>query len=259
MKFLIGLAVSAFVFLFVAFWSFTIVRPGEKGIRIRLGSVIGVVDQGLNFKAPFIEKIKRVDVRTQKEEIEASAASKDLQDVRTKVAVTSRIDTTYLAEIYSSIGYGDGEFTSKVILPATQESVKAATAQFTAEELVTKRAAVKEAIFKTLSERLRTNHAILDDVSIVDFAFSESFNAAIEAKVTAEQNALAAKNKLEQVKFEAQQQIETAKAQAESIRIQAQALAQNQELVKLKAVERWNGVLPTQMIPNGAVPFLDLK
>lgn len=255
----ISLGIAAFIAVVLLFRSFTIVSPGYRGLVIRLGSVRGVYAEGIHLKLPLIDSVKKIDVRASKSEIEVGAASKDLQDVRTTVAVTRRIDPSYLAEVYQTVGYGDGVFTDKIVNPAVQESVKAATAQFTAEELVTKRQAVKERIQATLAERLAKYHSVLDDVSIVNFSFSDSFNAAIEAKVTAEQNALAAKNKLEQVKFEAQQKIETAKADAESIRIQAQALAQNQELVKLKAVEKWNGVLPTTMLPNGSVPFLDLK
>lgn len=112
-----------------------------------------------------------------------------------------------------------------------------------------------------LNENLSKSDIILEDVFITNFEFSESFDKAIESKVTAEQRALESKNKLEQIKFEAQQQIETAKAEAESIRIKAQAVTQQggADYVKLQAIQKWDGKLPTQMITGSAVPFIDIK
>ncbi len=102
---------------------------------------------------------------------------------------------------------------------------------------------------------------MLEQVNITNFQFSESFSAAIEAKVTAVQNAEAQKNKLEQVKYEAQQKIETAKAEAETIRISAQAINSQggTDYVNLKAIEKWNGVLPTQFVPGSSMPFINVK
>ena len=109
-------------------------------------------------------------------------------------------------------------------------------------------------------ERLQRDFMVVDEFSIVNFNFSESFNTAIEAKVTAEQNALAAKNKLEQSKYEADQRIATAKGEAEAIKIQAQAI-QTQggaAYINLKAIEKWNGLLPVYMMGNSPVPFINL-
>ena len=117
---------------------------------------------------------------------------------------------------------------------------------------------VKEDIKGKLSERLSTSYVVIDDFSIVDFNFSDEFNRAIELKQTAVQTALKAENDLRRIEIEAKQKIETAKAEAESIRIQGEALKQNQDLVKLKAVEKWNGILPTYMMGN-TVPFLQLQ
>ena len=153
------------------------------------------------------------------------------------------------------------EYRERIIDPALQEAVKSATALYTAEELITKRPEVKDTIKTLLVERLSQEYILVDEFSIVNFDFSPSFNQAIEAKVTAEQNALASKNKLEQVKYEAEQRIATAKGEAEAIRIQADAI-QSQggaEYVNLKAIEKWNGVLPSYMMGNGTVPFVTIK
>lgn len=244
--------------IIIAFGSFSTIDAGYRGIKTRFGSVVGVLDTGLNFKLPLIEDIVRVNVQTQKEQTNTEAASSDLQNVSAVIAVNYNVQPDKVGDLYSRIGV---DYKSRIIDPAIQESVKAATAKHTAEELVTKRALVRDEIKSSLSERLIKENLIVTEVSIVNFDFSKSFNQAIEAKVTAEQNALAAKNKLEQVKFEAEQRITQAKGEAEAIRIQAQAITQQggAEYVKLKSVEKWDGKLPVGLYGTAPIPFLDIK
>lgn len=234
------------------------VGAGERGVKTRFNKVVGTVDTGLYFKLPIIEKVIKMDVQTQKEQVDATAASKDLQVVNAKVAINYNLQTDKVTDLYTRIGVN---YKDKVIDPAIQEVVKAVTAKYTAEELITKRPEVTDNIALGLQERLVSQDITVTSVSITNFDFSASFNTAIEAKVTAEQNALASKNKLEQVKYESEQTIVTAKADAEAVRIKAQAIAQQggADYVKLQAISKWNGVLPSQMIPNSAVPFIDLK
>ena len=235
------------------------VGAGEQGVQLRFNAVTGkVLDEGLYFRIPFIEKIKKMDVKIQKVETEADSSSKDLQIVDSTIALNFHVDPVKVADLYREVGVNFG---SRIISPAIQESVKAGMAQFTAEELITKRPEVREAIKFALRDKLGIRGIIVDEFNIVNFNFSDSFDAAIEAKVTAEQSALEAKNKLEQIKFEAEQKITTAKAEAEAIRIQAQAITQQggKDYVNLQAVSKWNGVLPVQMIPGGTVPFINLS
>ena len=197
-----------------------------------------------------------MDVRTQKEEVDAGAASKDLQTVYAKIAVNYHVNPSEANNLYQNIGK---DYKNRIIAPAIQESVKAGTAKFTAEELITKREIVKDAIRTELRERLANSFIIVDDFNIVNFEFSEEFDKAIEFKVTAEQEALAAKNQLERVKFEAQQQIESAEGKAEAIKKEASALRESPELLELRALEAWDGKLPTYMMGgNGAVPFIQI-
>jgi regulator of protease activity HflC (stomatin/prohibitin superfamily) len=254
--------IAAVVFSLI-FGSFGIINAGERGVKVRLGSVVGTIEPGLYFKLPIIEKVRKMDVQTQavlyEREEPLMSASKDLQDVQIATVVNYHLDPLQVKEIY--IQYRDQEnYEAQVVRPAVRDIVKATASQFTAEELVTKRPEFTGQVLLKLNERLSSKFSIVEQVNITNFQFSDSFTKAIELKVTAEQEALAAQNKLEQVKFEAQQKIETAKAEAEAIRIQAQAITQQggEEFVNLKAVEKWNGVLPTQMIPNSAVPFINL-
>src|SRR3989338_4049922 len=246
------------IILIIVFGSFVIVGAGERGVVITLGKVSDTVwSEGLHFKLPLIQHVEKLDVKTQKEQVDASAASKDLQTVTAKVALNYHLDASEVNHLWQSIG---SDYKTRIIDPAIQEAVKAVTAKYTAEELVTLRSQVKEDAQIALKERLGREYIIVDELSIVDFDFSPSFNEAIEAKVTAEQNALAAKNKLEQIKYEAEQRATTAKGEAEAIRIQAQAIQQQggAAYVNLKAVEKWNGTLPTYMMGD-TVPFVNLR
>jgi len=247
------------IVIFITMASFTLVGAGQRGILITMGKVEDrILGEGLNFKFPFVQSVKKVDVKTQKEEVGVSAASKDLQTVTSKVALNFHLEATQVNQLWQKIGK---EYKERIIDPAVQEAVKSATAKYTAEELITKRSEVKDTVKLLLAERLKVEYIAVDEFSIVDFDFSPRFNKAIEDKVTAEQNALAAKNKLEQVKYEAEQRITTAKGEAEAIRIQALAI-QSQggaEYVNLKAVEKWNGVLPSYMMGGQSVPFVNIK
>lgn len=253
-KKIVGLSFAGIVGLFVLLGSWTIVSPGEKGIVIRLGSVSRVLDEGFNFKLPLVETVKKVDVRVQKSEVGAEAASKDLQNVSAVIALNYQLDGKSVGSLYQQVGL---DYEAKIIAPSLQESVKSATAGYTAEELITKREMVKAEMKKNLTERLSKHNISVTEVNIVNFDFSKSFNAAIEAKVTAEQEALASKNKLEQIKYEAEQRIVQSKAEAEAIRIQADALKENKGLIELEAVKKWNGILPQYM--TGVTPFVNLQ
>jgi regulator of protease activity HflC (stomatin/prohibitin superfamily) len=195
-----------------------------------------------------------MEVRTQKYQAEADSASSDLQKVQTTVALNFHLDPTKVGDLYKNIGK---DFEERIVVPSIQEGVKASTAKFTAEELITKREEVKDKIEEHLKNRLETYNIILETISITDFQFTEVFDTAIEAKVKAEQDALASKNKLEQIKYEAQQQIESAKGQAESIRIINEELERSQKYLTLKTIEKWNGILP--YVVGSSTPFIDIS
>lgn len=258
-KYIVGVLALVVLILLIVLNPFTTIGTGARGVVLDFGAFNGkVLSPGLHWLTPITQDVIEVDVQTQKTETPVAAASKDLQTVTATVALNYRLDPAKVGDLYQKVGL---DYANRIIAPAIQEAVKATTAKFTAEELITRRQDVKEQTKVILVDRLSKENILVEDLAIVNFDFSASFNAAIEAKVTAEQSALAAKNKLEQVKFEAQQQIETAKAEAESIKIQASAVnAQGgADYVKLQAISKWNGALPTTMLPNGSVPFLDLK
>jgi prohibitin 2 len=239
----------------LGFQSFKVVGAGERGVvfnTLEGGVQQRVLNEGLQFKLPFVEDIIPVNVQVQKSETDASAASKDLQIVKSRIALNYHVDPSKAYIVYQDIGT---EFKSRIIDPQVQEAVKAVSAQYTAEELITKRSQVRDDIKEALISRLRAFNIIVDEFNIVDFSFSEEFNKAIEAKQTAEQNALKARRDLDRIKIEAEQTVTRAKAEADAQRLQSVTITPI--LLQLRAIEKWNGILP--QVTGGAMPFIDAK
>jgi prohibitin 2 len=249
----IAVAIMALILLF--FLSpFGTIAAGERGVHLRFTAVTGkLFGEGLYFRIPLIESVQMMDVKVQKYQMESAAASKDLQTVHSVVALNFHIDPERVANMYQDVGL---QFRDRIIDPGMQEAIKASTAKFTAEELITKREMVRDEIKEQLKTRLKGRDILVDEFNIVNFEFSKNFNDAIEAKVTAEQQALAAKNKLEQIKFEADQKIAEARGKAEAMTIESNALKSNPQILELRALEKWNGTLP--QVTGGAIPFINL-
>lgn len=243
------------VLVIILISSFYTIPAGKRGVLLTFGKPsMEAIGEGLHIKVPLIQQIVKVDIKTQKYEADASAASRDLQVVTSKIATNYHLVGDSVPKLYQEIGL---DYAAKVIMPMEQEVVKATTAKFTAEELITKREDVRVEIKQLLTERLAVRGIIVEEVSIVNFDFSPAFNTAIEAKVTNEQKALAAKNKLLQVEYEAQQRVTQAKGEADAIAIQAQAInAQGgKDYVQLQAIAKWSGNLPV-FVGSQNMPFI---
>jgi regulator of protease activity HflC (stomatin/prohibitin superfamily) len=194
--------------------AFTTVPAGHRGVVIRFSAVTGgILNEGLQTKVPFIDSVEKMSVQTQKYEADSLAVTNDLQDVSTTIALNWHLDPGMAAEVYRTLGL---EFIDRIAAPAIQETIKQVTAKFNAEDLILRRDEVKAAITESLSNRLLERGIITETVSITNFQFSETFTAAIEAKVAAEQAVLEATNKLERVKVEAQQAQAAAKGEADA-------------------------------------------
>ena len=194
--------------------SFTTIPAGHRGVVIRFSAVTGsILEEGLQTKLPFIDSVEKMSVQTQKYEVDATSASQDLQDVNTTIALNWHLDPGMADEVYRTLGL---EFIERLAAPAIQETVKQVTARYIAEDLILKRDEVKAEITENLSNRLLERGIVTETVSITNFKFSETFTAAIEAKVAAEQAVLEARNKLERVKVEAQQREAEAKGEADA-------------------------------------------
>lgn len=239
------------VSLVIIFGSFGTVSAGERGVKTRLGAIVGMIQPGLYFKIPLVEKVTKMDVRTQSltasKDAPLSAASNDLQDTRLAVVVNYHIEPSTVVNIYQQYGSADVYY-HNVVEPLIVATVKATASQYTAAEQIQKRLEMSAKALTALNTAFEGKNVAIEKADITDVSFSDSFTNAIEAKVTAVQQAEAAKNKLEQVKFEAQQTIEKAKAEAQAIQIQAQAINSQggADYVALQKINKWNGAGCTQ-------------
>ncbi len=257
-----------------------VVESGNVGVVTTLGAVQpNALPEGFHLKKPFLDQVHQIDIRLTASNAQATAASKDLQSVRTQVTMQYSLNGALAPLIFQRIGTLK-KVSASLVEPAIQECVKGVTAKFTAEELVTKRELVKQQIQDalgsffnaTLREKGLDNAIVIANLAITDFDFSPEFNRAIEAKVKAEQMALQAKNekimRVTQAEASAEERKLSAgaeafsteiqsKARADAITREALALKQSPEIIQLRSIEKWDGVLP-RISGGGVVPFLNV-
>ena len=237
------------------------VGAGQRGVLLHFGAVTETIkEEGLYFKIPFAQEVVLMSTQIQKYTAPAGSSSKDLQLVSTEVTLNYQLNASDVGEIYRSMRQN---YESTVIQPYIQEAVKSTTADFNAEELITQRPQVKDELQNLMAERLAPLGIVVVQLSITDFQFSSTFQESIEAKVKAVQQALEAENALKRVEFEAQQEITRAQAEAKALELQKtqitdQLLALRRIEVQGRAIEKWNGVMPTVVTSGGPVPMLDV-
>lgn len=246
--------------------SIKIVPAGSTGVVMTLGKVNdNVMQEGLNFKIPFVQTVSVVNNKIQVVEVDAPAVSKDLQTINSVIAVNYRIGLDSSANIYKNIGQ---DYQTVLLLPAVQESIKSVTAKYTAEELITMRAQVGVEIKSSLEEKVNEYGIVIEKFNIVNFDFSAEFNSAIEAKQVAEQNLIKTKTEQEQAiviaEAEAKRKIIEADAEAESVLKKANAQAEankklseslNNTIVEYEKIQKWNGELPMSTNGNSIFDF----
>ena len=241
---LIAAGVALLLVLILLGGTFTIVDAGHTGAVVTLGKVKeGVLPEGIHLKIPFIQEVVKIDNRIRKLEVNTEAFSKDLQSVKTVLAINYRVDTAKSYSIYKNIG---ADYETVLVTPAVNEVLKAITATYTAEESVTNRSLISDGLVSGLNEKLNDIGLYVTDVNIIDFDFSEAFIAAIEEKQVAQQKLLKAET-------EKQTAITNAKADAEAMKIRAEGEAEanrkisaslTDKVIENKKIEKWDGVLP---------------
>ncbi|MCM1022941.1 MAG: prohibitin family protein [Prevotella sp.] len=235
--------------------AFTTVKAGHTGVVTTFGKVSdGVLSEGLHFKIPFIQNIILIDNRVKKAEANCTAASKDLQTVSSTIAVNYKVLNGYSARVYKDIGL---DYESVIITPSIQECVKAVTAKFTAEELITNRQAIGDQMMELLKDKIGTYGIEIQIFNITAFDFTDEYNAAIEAKQTAQQNALKAEQDLQRIKVEAEQKVAQAQAEAEAYRLKSEQITP--EILISNYIEKWDGKLPTVVSGDDGTMMIDLS
>jgi prohibitin 2 len=283
-RIVVPVIIGIIIISIIAISSVRIVDAGNRGILLHFGAVDTSMslDEGLHFVVPFRDNVVQMEVRTQKIVESATSASKDLQDVSTQVALNYHINPDNAQIVYRQLGY---DYANRVIVPAIQESVKQVTARFNAEELITNRETVKNQIEEQVRARLAPYNIVVDALSITEFAFSQQFTTAVEAKVEAQQRALQAQNELRRIQIEAQQNeaqaigeqkaniaraegikqanVLQAEGEAQAITIIDQQLRNNPTYLEWLKATKWDGKLP--LVTGGAgedgqgvTPFIDI-
>ena len=248
-KRIIIIAVVILVLLIAGLSCFTVIQPGHTGVVGNRGKVSSTrLDEGQHYKAPFVSQKVQIDNRVMKTEVESNAASKDLQTISSKVSINYRVNKSSSADIYKNVGT---DFTNVIVNPAIQECVKSIAAKYTAEQLITNRATVSTEMEDAISQKINPYGLSIEVFNIVNFDFSEEFNKAIEAKQTAQQEALKAEQDLARIKVEAEQTIEKAKAEAEAYNLKNGQLTD--KVIMMEFIDKWNGELPKVASDAGAL------
>lgn len=235
---------------------FEVVDTGRRGIKTNMGKIVGdPLPEGLHFYSPFTEDITEMNVRETSESYKLSAYSKDNQQIDTVVTVVSSPVASKVHQIYKEFGE---DYMLQIAKPAITSAVKDILGQYTADNIISERAALQKQALSWVQEKLLVRNISVTGVEFTDIQFQPQYEQAVEAKVTAIQRAEEAKNRTQQVREEKEQSILRAQAEAESIKIKSAALSQNAKLVELEAVQKWDGRLPVTMMGN-SVPFINLK
>jgi regulator of protease activity HflC (stomatin/prohibitin superfamily) len=229
--------------LIIVFTGVYEVEAGNIGVVTRFGAINRVAYPGINFKLPFIEKVVPLSIRTQKDEVPATAMSENLQVVTSLIAVNYHLDGSRAEEVYQNVGSNYAEI---IVAPAIQNTFKAVTAQFSAEELITKRDEVRMMAEEELTKQLEPYYIVVENFNIVNFDFSEEYQNAIEAKQVAQQQVETSKQKLAQ-----------AQGQADAQRALKNTGALTQEYLQYLFLTKWNGVLPSVM--GSVSPMIDIS
>lgn len=252
---IIGGIIAAAVILIVMLNSFTSVEAGHSGVVLTFGKVSEtVLSEGLHVKIPFIQQIIQIDNRVLKAEVDCSSASKDLQTVSSTIALNYRVRNEASAKIYKEVGLS---YENVIINPAIQECVKAVTAKYTAEQLITERQIISDQMKELLNEKISSYGLELEIFNIISFEFTAEYNAAIEAKQTAQQNALKAEQDLQRIKVEAEQTVAQAEAEAEAYRLKSEQITP--QMIAMEYIDKWDGKLPAVAGGDSSSMLIDIS
>ena len=260
-KVIIGVVIVALVIgLIIFFASTTIVPTGHIGVVTLYSKVQDeYLDAGFHLIKPFVEDVHDVDIRTQKYSNTVEGSAKDLQIVNITLSINYQIRAEKASTLYANVG---ANYEDTILNPALQSGLKSAMAQFTAEEMVTKRSEVATAIANELNTRLE-EYFLISAVNIENIGFTDEYNKAIEAKTTNQQKAEAEKAQLEIIKVQNEQKINTAEAEAKVRELQSQSVTEKSlEQLRLEIqremIQKWNGSFPTTMLSEDPTMLFNL-
>lgn len=232
------------------------VGVGERGVKVTLGMVSpNSYTEGIHLITPFISKIKTMDVKTQKIYMQTPVYTKDIQKANISYVINYNLQPNNVHKMYREVGM---TYRDTVLMPVVEGTIKDVIGKWNAQDLVANRERAAQEILSKLVTEFQTKYINITGFQMTEIKYSDVFERSIESKVTAEQDALKAKNKTVQIQEEAKQKVISAEAEAKSMSIRANALTQNKALVQYEAVQKWDGKMPQYMLGN-TVPFINVK
>ena len=239
------------------------IDSGEVGVITTFGKPSEeVLSPGLHFLNP-VSTVNKIDLKVRTVKTSSEAASSDLQMVHTEVVLNYKVDYRNVMFLFTKVSKSEEYIENSVVVPFINEAFKAVVAHFTTENLINKRDVVSNQIQELLNEKLNKSYLDAVSISVTNFKFSDSFNAAIEKKVTAQQEVLTTQNHLARQKIENEIVLSQAQTQSQAIILKAEADAKalnlkrttlTPELIQLNAIEKWNGILP--IYSSNSLPFI---
>ena len=277
-KLIAGLVLFVFVFSTFSGFFYT-VEQGHVGLHRRFQALVRVEQPGFGFKLPFIEDVISMSVRTEKILFPpVESYSKDIQAAHLQLSLNYHVDPAKASEVYTTLGLA---YADRIIVPVTLRITKEVFGQFNAQNIITERAVLGQKIEENIAAALAPHGIIVESFQMEDVAFSDAFDERIEARMQAEVEVARLRQNLEREKVLADIQRTQAAGKADALRAQAQAeadaitmrglaeakaiqaraeaLKSNPDMIRLIQAERWNGVLPQTMVPEGTLPMLDVR
>ena len=252
---IITLGVIGLFIVITILLSFKTIKSGEVGLRVRFGKIVDTsLEEGINFKIPYIESIKKVNIKVQKVELDTESSSKDLQTITTKLAVNYKVLPKKASSLYKSVG---NKYEEIILVPAIQESIKAVMSEYTAEQTITKRNEVSDKCLNEIEEKMEKYGINIAEFNIIDLDFSPAYNQAIEEKQAAEQKVLTAQQELEKTKIEAEKKIVEAEATKKANDLLKQTLTD--EIIAKQFIEKWDGKLPETLAGSDLLKIFSLN
>jgi regulator of protease activity HflC (stomatin/prohibitin superfamily) len=267
---IIGAGVVGIIALTVLGGSFYTIDAGERGVILRNGKVVGTAEPGLSFKLPIVDSVREITVQTQARVYEkVMVYSRDQQSAELYISVNYRLPADQVATIYTEYGGKDGVLT-RMLDRQVPEEVKNVFGRFNAVTAIQERERLSKEVQEAIQKATTNPVLIVESVQIENIDFSKAYEDSIEQRMLAEvevqkvqQNAQREKVQAEILVIQAKAEADAKKlqgdAEAHAINARGRALRDNPNLVELVQAEKWNGVLPTTMVPGSAVPFISVK
>jgi regulator of protease activity HflC (stomatin/prohibitin superfamily) len=280
---LIGLGIAAVIALLIVGGSWYTIDQTQRGVLLRNGAFVEVVQPGLHFKWPFIESVYKIDMQTHTKTYDKMEAySADQQPANLRVSVTMHVATDRVSEMYSRFGGDNDAAVQRLIAPHVFEKVKVVFGRYTAARAISERGQLNSDSARAISDGIAYDPVfVIESAQIEDISFSADYIKSVEARMQAEVEVQKFRQQLEREKIQAEIAVTQAQGRANSVRAEAQAqadairlkgeaeaqaiaargkaLQDNPKLVELVQAERWDGKLPATMIPGNGVPMLTLN